>query len=78
MNVCYSSFDRESYAKKPDPTKLFRVTEPEEQGIEILYAKKMEDEHEEYQFIQKEFEPPNQICTQVYQRIEFLQNVSKL
>lgn len=46
-------------AKKPDPAKLFRAPEPEEQGIETLYAKKMEDEHEEYQFIQKEFEPPN-------------------
>lgn len=53
--------------------------EPEEHGIEILYAKNMIDEHEEYSFIQKELNPQISpsllICTQVYQRIEFLQNV---
>jgi hypothetical protein len=79
MDVCYSSLDCESHTQKSNPTKLFQALEPEEHGIEILYAKNMIDEHEEYSFIQKELNPQISpsllICTQVYQRIEFLQNV---
>lgn len=60
MDVCYSSLDCESHTQKSNPTKLFQAVEPDEQGIEILYAKNMIDEHEEYSFIHKELNPPNQ------------------